>query len=274
MIEISSFSHQGHKRKNNEDSYLVIPPWKEPALTAKICLFAVADGVGGHVSGEIASKLAVSSLFESVSGMNGQGQEFSSSIVETMVTDANHSLRNHIKIHPECDGMGTTLTAAAVSSSSAIIGHVGDTRAYLLRDGTLQQITRDHTLVSEQVRLGSLTPEQAQTHPGRHILSRVMGPREFINVDIYQIDLKVGDIITLLSDGITGLVPDDEIRKLLSEDSAFAKKAELLVDKANQAGGVDNSTAVIFKINEIPVNFPAKFSVERAKAVIGDYMRG
>ncbi|MBF0543641.1 MAG: serine/threonine-protein phosphatase [Candidatus Riflebacteria bacterium] len=259
------------KRANNEDSFLSIPPWQEPSLSKKLCLFAVADGVGGHVSGEIASSLAVQSLQRDLS--TWKEHELTKSTMETLVGDANQYLREHVKKNPQCEGMGTTLTTIAISSSKAIIGHIGDTRAYLLRNGKLEQITRDHTLVGEQIRLGKLTPDQAKVHPGRHILSRVMGPREFVSIDSFELNLMPGDLIVLLSDGITGLVSDEEIKNVLISN-AFNKTASVLVQQANKAGGADNSTAVVIKINEVPLIFPPKFSLERVKALLYGFWRG
>ncbi|HOY67150.1 MAG TPA: protein phosphatase 2C domain-containing protein, partial [Candidatus Ozemobacteraceae bacterium] len=147
-------SDRGLVRRNNEDNPLAVPPWREPAMTAGACLFGVADGMGGHAAGEVASRIATDSLRQWLSGAHPDGTGQAS--LEAAFSDANHAIWQHVKMHPECQGMGTTMTAGLIVGSQMVLGHVGDSRAYLLRGGQMRQLTNDHTLVAEQVRAGLL----------------------------------------------------------------------------------------------------------------------
>ncbi len=249
-------------RTQNEDSYLAIPPWCEPALSAGVGLFAVADGMGGHSGGEIASALAVRTLDRWL--RNYRGEPLAGELFEAAFGEASVAVFTHAKAHPELAGMGTTLTAMLVKGSQALIGHVGDSRAYLLRQGAFTQVTNDHTLVAEQVRAGRLSPEEAHSHPARHILSRAMGVREFISIDTYLLDLQQGDVIMLCSDGVTGMVSDQHLAENLAR-SPFRTVGPAIVGAANQAGGTDNSTIVVVRFDEIPVTVPGRFSFQRLK---------
>lgn len=267
-LELSYFSHRGMVRPQNEDSFLVVPPWREPALSRQVCLFAVADGMGGHAKGEVASGIAVDTLRRAFASQ--PAQPLTIPMIENVVSEANQAVFEHSRKYPECQGMGTTLTAALVGETQAWIAHVGDSRAYLLREGKLRQLTADHSLVAEQVRAGLLSPEAARTHPARHIISRALGVREFVNVDTHQIDLIPGDVICLMSDGVSGQVPDDDIGRHLGTPD-FSRVAKGLVASANAAGGPDNSTVVAIRIDEVPLRFPPKISWNRFRSVVGEW---
>ncbi len=269
FLEISSFSDIGLVRPNNEDSFLVLPPWQEPALSRQACLFGVADGMGGHASGEVASKLAMTTMKTWFSEL--PAKDLSLSQVEDCFNEANRAIWKKASESKENHGMGTTLTSALVTQNQALLGHVGDTRAYLFRNNELRQITRDHTLVAEQIRLGSLTPAQAKVHPARHILSRAMGVREYVNVDTVLIELMPDDIILLCSDGIYGQIEESKIASEIGGVKEFKQIARALVSEANKSGGKDNATAVLFKISEVPVSFPARFSIRRIKGMCSDW---
>lgn len=267
-LQLSYFSHRGMVRPQNEDSFLVVPPWREPALSRQFCLFAVADGMGGHAKGEVASGIAVSTLRKVLDSF--ASNPVTIPVIENLVSEANQAVFDHSKKFPECQGMGTTLTLALFGESQAWIAHVGDSRAYLYRDGKLRQVTNDHSLVAEQVRAGLLSPEQARTHPARHIISRALGVREFVNVDTHQIDLVRNDVVCLMSDGVSGQVSDEDIgRHLASQD--FSRVARGLVASANAAGGPDNSTVVAIRVEEVPVTFPPRFSWTRFRSVVGEW---
>ncbi|HEX6332058.1 MAG TPA: Stp1/IreP family PP2C-type Ser/Thr phosphatase [Actinomycetota bacterium] len=220
----------GQVREGNEDSYLVLDP-----------LFAVADGMGGHRGGEVASDLAVQTirrLFEQHEG----------SLIE-QVERANRAVFERSQSDRAVSGMGTTLTAVVVDDrGGARLAHVGDSRAYLLRDGELDLLTRDHTLVQRMVDEGELTAEEAEDHPHRHILTRVLGGEGSVSVDEGVLELRQGDRLLLCTDGLTGMVRDDEIRSLLQQTSDPQEAAERLVHAANGAGGVDNITAVVLDV--------------------------
>ncbi len=247
-------------RHNNEDSCLVIPPWSSLAIKKGACLLAVADGMGGQNAGEVASGLAVKSALDWFEA--NSFEVFSPQLLEDMFATVNNAVWSHSQENPGTSGMGTTMTIVLFKGGRALVGHIGDTRLYRLRENRLVQLTNDHSLVGEQVRMGKITPEAARIHPTRHILSRVLGSRQFVVPDIFETGLQVGDVFMLCSDGLSGMVEDHEIQELLI-GSSLARSAKDLVEAANQAGGKDNSTVVVTKIDALPVSFPRLFSLER-----------
>ncbi len=221
----------GHVREGNEDTYLVMDP-----------LFVVADGMGGHRGGEVASRLAVETmehLFE-----RGQGT------LAELVQEANRAVFERSMLDRAVAGMGTTLTAALVEGETVHLAHVGDSRAYLLRDGTLRQVTDDHTLVHRMVQEGELTPAQARTHPHRSILTRSIGVDVIVEVDDLTFPARVGDRLLLCSDGLTDMLDDPQIERILREAPTPETAVQALVHDANQAGGVDNITALLIQLEE------------------------
>jgi protein phosphatase len=252
-------------RHNNEDSCLVIPPWSGLAIEKNACLLAVADGMGGQNAGEVASGLAVKCAADWFRA--NRFDNFSPQLLEEMFACVNAAVWGHSQEHPETSGMGTTFTMVLFHESRALVGHIGDSRLYRLRDKKLVQITNDHSLVGEQVRMGKLSPEAARVHPTRHILSRVLGSRQFVVPDIFETDLQVGDVLLLCSDGLSGMVEDSQIEELLT-GCPVAKAARSLINAANTAGGKDNSTVVVVGIDSLPVSFPGKFSLNRLAKLI------
>jgi PPM family protein phosphatase len=225
----------GRVRDGNEDDYI--------DQADRLGLVAVADGMGGHRAGEVASATALEALRAAVA--NGQS-------LRDAIEGANDAVLEKSASDRELHGMGTTLTAGMLGSDGhLVVGHVGDSRAYLVRDGELTQITHDHSLVEEMVRGGELTPEQAEVHPQRSIITRALGIDPQIEVDEYPIDLQPGDRILLCSDGLTTMVRPDEIASILNRERDPKRAAQLLVDAANEAGGEDNVTAVIIEVVEI-----------------------
>ncbi len=268
-LQISFHTDRGLVRKNNEDSSLAIPPWHEPAISAGACLFAVADGMGGHAAGEVASGLATATLKTWLSSQRFD-RAAGPAEVESAFLEANFAIWEYVKKHADCQGMGTTLTAGFISDNRMILCHVGDSRVYLLRGGELKQLTADHTLVAEQVRAGKLDAVAARCHPARHILSRALGVREFISVDTTVLELAAGDALLFCSDGIYGPVPDDNIREELTR-RPFGGTAKRLVDLAYKGGGPDNATAVAVLIDELPITYPGRYSWQRFRSMLGEW---
>ena len=218
----------GRVRSGNEDSFMVHEP-----------LFAVADGMGGHQGGEVASNLALETL-QKASGPDD--------LADT-VREANRAVYEKAAGNPRLAGMGTTLTAVIVETEQAFrLAHIGDSRLYLLRDGKLDRITTDHTVVERLVGEGRLTPAEAEIHPQRNILTRALGVDAEVEVDEERVDVRVGDRLLLCSDGLTGMVEDEEIHRILAEQGDPQAAADLLVEAANTAGGQDNITAVVIDV--------------------------
>jgi protein phosphatase len=220
----------------NEDASVCDPP-----------LFAVADGMGGAQAGELASHLAATALAERERRSRGEDA------VAELVQAANARVYRRAVEDPAVAGMGTTVTVALFDGDSGTIavGHVGDSRAYRIRDGSLEQLTADHSLVAELVRSGRLTPEQAAGHPHRSVITRALGTEASVDVDTFTIEASPGDLYLLCSDGLTTMVPDVEILALADgAGGAPDSLARELVDAANRAGGEDNITVVVFEVEE------------------------
>jgi protein phosphatase len=216
----------GRRRRRNEDSYVIDPP-----------LFAVADGMGGAQAGEVASKLAAGAVKE-------RGAD-----IESLVQEANRRVHQRSLEDPNTTGMGTTLTVAAVEDGVVSIGHVGDSRAYLVRDGNLEQLTEDHSLVGELMRTGRLSAEEAETHPQRSMITRALGTDPNVDVDIFSVDPRDGDLFLLCSDGLTSMVDDREILRLVGEKRGdLDDLVKALIKAANKGGGEDNITVIAFEI--------------------------
>jgi PPM family protein phosphatase len=228
-------SDTGRKRRRNEDSYVVAPP-----------LFAVADGMGGAQAGEIASKLAAAALEETDSGgLSGEER------VVSVIQEANRRVYERSNEDPTASGMGTTITVALVEDAGVTIGHVGDSRAYRYRDGGIEQITDDHSLVNELMKSGKLSPEEAETHPQRSVITRALGTDPDVDVDSFTLEAQEGDVFLLCSDGLTTMVDDDEIREVLEKYRGDLDRAtRSLVSAANRGGGEDNITVIAFAISD------------------------
>jgi protein phosphatase len=225
----------GRRRRRNEDSFVVQPP-----------LFAVADGMGGAQAGEVASKLAAAALQDTDPG----GVRSSDDIVE-LIQEANRRVHTRSTEDPATSGMGTTMTVALVEDGQVMIGHVGDSRAYRVRDGKLEQLTEDHSLVNELLKSGKLSPEEAEVHPQRSVITRAVGTDPDVDVETYPVETRPGDLFVLCSDGLTDMVSEPSILEILErhrEDLDNAARA--LIQAANRSGGEDNITVVVFEIAE------------------------
>jgi PPM family protein phosphatase len=242
----------GRVREGNEDGFL--------DEARGLNLVAVADGMGGHRAGEVASATALAALRQAMA---------SGRPLRDAIEGANDAVLEKSGSDRELQGMGTTLTAGTLGTDgSMLIGHVGDSRAYLLRDGQLSQITNDHSLVEEMVRGGELTPEQAESHPQRSIITRALGIDPAVDVDVYPVDLRPGDRILFCSDGLTTMVRADEIEEILAGEPDAERAAQRLVDAANAAGGEDNITALVVEVVEDAEDNPT--SSVAAAPVSGD----
>jgi protein phosphatase len=223
-------------------------------------LFAIADGMGGARAGEVASGLAAAAL--QTDAVDGNGKER----VVALIQAANRSVYERSSRDAEVAGMGTTMTVALVEDSNVTFGHVGDSRAYVLRDGTLEQLTDDHSLVAELVRGGKLSAEEAEHHPQRSVITRALGTDPDVDVDTFTVEAHDGDVFVLCSDGLTDMVADAEIGEVLGEPrESLQEAAEELVRRANKAGGQDNITVIAFQMTDEPDEQTLEQTVEQTQ---------
>ena len=221
-------THKGMVRETNEDAVF---PTSSGESDDRV-LAIVADGMGGHVAGEVASRIAINAAASS------------DLEVADRVAAGNRAIREEVARDPALEGMGTTMTLLHIEDDVARLGHIGDSRAYLLRDGVLRQLTSDHTVAAEYVAQGLLTAEEATRVPQRHMLLRTLGLTRFVNVDEIEVEVQPGDRFLLCSDGLTEMVSHDDIAKTLAEGAPDEVVWEL-VEMANDAGGVDNITVIV-----------------------------
>ena len=234
-MRIGVATHPGRKRRHNEDAYVVEPP-----------LFAVADGMGGAKAGEVASGLAASALKDGdADGASGEDR------VTELIQEANRRVFRRATEDRDASGMGTTMTVALVEDDRVVFGHVGDSRAYLIRDGSIEQLTDDHSLVAELVRSGRLTPEEAEAHPQRSVITRAVGTDPDVDVDTFAIEPAEGDLFLICSDGLTDMVDDRTIIDSIEQHrDDLDEAAKALIGAANRVGGDDNITVVFFELGD------------------------
>src|SRR6266536_6088991 len=214
----------GRKRRRNEDAYVCEPP-----------LFAIADGMGGAQAGEVASRLAAAALKESGAAAGGEHR------IYDLIQEANRRVYARSSTDPTTSGMGTTITVALVENGNVAFGHVADSRAYLIRDGRMEQVTEDHSLVNELMKSGKLSREEAETHPQRSVITRALGTDPDVDVDAFTLNAQPGDVFLLCSDGLTSMVDDEEILGVLEQQRDDLKRVtKSLVGAANRGGGEDN----------------------------------
>ncbi len=249
----AGLSDLGKCRKVNQDQFL---------LDSSLGLYAIADGMGGHAAGEVASDLAINALAGSLRSHSESGSvhwtpERGAELFREALNEGNRKICESVANRAEWRGMGTTMVALVLAGETAVIGHVGDSRAYLLRDGKLRQLTSDHSWVNEQVKLGLLTREQAYRHPMRNIVTRALGNQPAVEVDVVVEVVQPDDIFALCSDGLSGMVGDEEIAEILVKHGDVPRDAcRVLVDQANQYGGEDNVTVVVLAGEVCPVESP------------------
>ena len=253
---VAQITDTGRKRRRNEDAYVCEPP-----------LFAIADGMGGAQAGEVASQLAAAAVRESAGDGGGEQR-----IIE-LIQDANRRVYDRSNTDPHTSGMGTTMTVALVGDDHVAFGHVGDSRAYLIRDGDIEQLTEDHSLVNELMKSGKLSPEEAETHPQRSVITRALGTDPDVDVDTFSVPAQSGDLFLLCSDGLTDMVEQEAILELVERNRGSIDDAlKSLVKAANRGGGEDNITIVAFEIANVAVHdgqtqeqaLPPELEVQRA----------
>ena len=232
IVEKAALSDVGRQRHGNEDSFLERSP-----------LFVVADGMGGARAGEVASRMAV----EQFDHLDGADMPPEQQLAE-VAKGANRKIHEMAQEDSAYAGMGTTFTAALVTGREIAIGHVGDSRLYRFRDGELERLTHDHSLVEEFVRQGKLTPEEAEVHPQRSIITRALGPEPDVEVDTYTHTGRDGDVYLINSDGLTGMINEEQVAEILRERESLEDAAEKLIAAANENGGKDNITVVLFRL--------------------------
>jgi protein phosphatase len=249
-ISYEAITDVGRKRKGNEDSVFVNPEQN---------LFVVADGMGGHAAGEVASRLAVDAINDFIELTGGDDEitwpfglddsmSYDGNRLKTAVRFANKKVLETTKERSEYEGMATTVAAVLLEGDAANLAHVGDSRVYLLREGELSQLTSDHSWINEQIQSGVISADQARSHPLRNVVTRALGGKPDLLVDMQVHPMEPGDVLLLCSDGLTTMLPDDEIAHLMrenEEDVGLAARA--LVDGANARGGEDNITVLLLK---------------------------
>jgi protein phosphatase len=234
----------GMIRSGNEDNYAA-------EADSQRGLFIVADGMGGHAAGEVASEMAVQIVLRELSEV----KELESNGVEQRVAKAlktaNRAIHERTLVEVDKQGMGTTASVLIMSGRRYIIGQVGDSRVYMLRDGALTQVTKDHSYVQEQVDAGFLTPEQARYHPYSNVITRCVGASPEVEPDVYRGEMRVGDLFLVASDGLTGMVDDRRLQTLLLSRATPDRKVHALISEANGRGGLDNITAIVVEVAEV-----------------------
>ncbi len=254
VIEEAARTDTGRQRTANEDAYFA----RSPA-------YAVADGMGGAQAGEVAAGIAAEVFEEHFPDGADPERELAQ-----IASEANRRIYELARADSSRSGMGTTLTAAVVSEDEVSIVHVGDSRAYLLRDGELRQLTRDHSLVEELRRRGQLTVEEAEDHPQRSIITRALGPEADVEIDVHTHQARSGDVFLLCSDGLTSMVREERLHEILTESDSLAIAVDRLVEEANRAGGRDNITAVLFRLEDEKAASAAGASSETAEQTATD----
>ena len=242
LISCAGDTHVGVVRSGNEDSFL---------LDYKHGVFIVADGMGGHAAGEVASEMAVEIIAREIGNLRGLPDGDAYERIRLAIRTANQSIFERTLAEADKRAMATTTTVLVLSGSRYLIGQVGDSRAYLLRSRHLIQLTKDHSYVQEQVDAGLLTAEQARTHPYSNVITRCVGANEDVVPDVYFGTLQRDDIILLASDGLTGMLEDEQLAKLLQGGDPPEVVVNRLIAEANRRGGLDNITAIIVRIDEV-----------------------
>jgi PPM family protein phosphatase len=229
----------GIVRSGNEDNYLML---------ADHGIFIVADGMGGHAAGEVASEMAVRITSQAIGSVRGLTDEEASERVRTAIRAANDAIFERTLSEQDKRGMGTTATVLVLLPGRYLIGQVGDSRAYLFRNGQFQQLTKDHSYVQEQVDAGFLTPEQARYHPYSNVITRCVGASDTVEPDTYHGEVKTGDVYLVASDGLTGMVDDRRLQQLLFSRATPGRVVDALISEANGRGGLDNITAIVVQV--------------------------
>jgi serine/threonine protein phosphatase PrpC len=228
-------------RSGNEDSFFA-------EADARRGVFMVADGMGGHAAGEVASEMAVQIVARALLQLDGVVQADATERTAQSLRDANRAIYDRMLAENDKQGMGTTASVLVLSNDRYLIGQIGDSRIYMLRDGALIQITKDHSYVQEQVDAGLLTPEQARYHPYSNVITRCVGASETVEPDLYGGEVRAGDVFLVASDGLTGMVDDRRLQQILLARSGPGRIVDSLIAEANGRGGLDNITAIVVQV--------------------------
>ncbi|MBJ7569999.1 protein-serine/threonine phosphatase PrpC [Bacillus halotolerans] len=234
----------GKIRQHNEDDAGIFKGKDDFVLAV------VADGMGGHLAGDVASKMAVKAMGEKwneADTIPAAPSECEEWLIEQILA-VNSKIYDHAQAHEECQGMGTTIVCALFTGKTVSVAHIGDSRCYLLQDDLFVQVTEDHSLVNELVRTGEISREDAEHHPRKNVLTKALGTDQSVSIDARSFEIESGDKLLLCSDGLTNKVEVTELKDILQSDSAPQEKVNLLVDKANENGGEDNITAVLLEL--------------------------
>jgi len=228
-------------RSGNEDSFFA-------EADSRRGVFMVADGMGGHAAGEVASEMAVQIVARALLQLDSVTQPDAADRTAQSLRDANRAIYDRMLAENDKQGMGTTASVLVLSEGHYLIGQIGDSRVYVLRDGALIQITKDHSYVQEQVDAGLLTPEQARYHPYSNVITRCVGASEDVEPDLYAGDVRPGDVFLVASDGLTGMVDDRRLQQILLARSGPGRIVDSLIAEANGRGGLDNITAIVVQV--------------------------
>jgi serine/threonine protein phosphatase PrpC len=241
QIHVGAGTDVGRIRQGNEDNFFA-------EADEKRGVFVVADGMGGHAAGEVASEMAVQIVSRALLTLSSVRDGGAAQLVSKSMQDANRAIYDRMLAETDKQGMGTTASVMVLSDHGYLIGQIGDSRIYLLRDGALTQVTKDHSYVQEQVDAGLLTPEQARYHPYSNVITRCVGASDEVEADIYSGEARPGDVFCLCSDGLTGMVDDRRLHQLLEVRSGPGRIVDTLIDEANSRGGLDNITAIVIQV--------------------------
>ena len=244
QLSVGARSDVGMIRSGNEDNWFA-------EADDRRGVFVVADGMGGHAAGEVASEMAVQIISRHLLTVKSVLDSHAADALAQSLRDANRAIYDRMLAEVDKQGMGTTASVLAMSDNQFLIGQIGDSRVYLLRDGALTQLTKDHSYVQEQVDAGLLTPEQARYHPYSNVITRCVGASETVEADIYQGEMKVGDVFLVASDGLTGMVDDRRLQAMLLARSGPGRIVDALIAEANGRGGLDNITAIVVQVASI-----------------------
>jgi serine/threonine protein phosphatase PrpC len=244
QIKVGARTDVGMVRSGNEDNFFA-----EADTTRGV--FVVADGMGGHAAGEVASEMAVQIVARTLLPLQSVKTAGAEDLVAQSLKDANRAIYERMLAEVDKQGMGTTASVLVLSDEGYLIGQIGDSRIYLLRDGALVQITKDHSYVQEQVDAGLLTPEQARYHPYSNVITRCVGASDEVEADVYSGALRPGDSFLVASDGLTGMVDDRRLQQLLLARSGPGRIVDALIAEANNRGGLDNITAIVVQVDAL-----------------------
>ncbi|MBX7118044.1 MAG: Stp1/IreP family PP2C-type Ser/Thr phosphatase [Gemmatimonadaceae bacterium] len=242
QIKVGARTDVGMVRSGNEDNFFA-------EADGRRGVFVVADGMGGHAAGEVASEMAVQIVARTLLPLESVAQPGADQLVAQALKDANRAIYERMLAEVDKQGMGTTASVLVMSDEGYLIGQIGDSRIYLLRDGALTQVTKDHSYVQEQVDAGLLTPEQARYHPYSNVITRCVGASDEVEADIYRGELRPGDVFLVASDGLTGMVDDRRLQQLLLARSGPGRIVDALIAEANNRGGLDNITSIVIQVD-------------------------